>query len=124
MSQLPLPETNAALAVLMREQLGVGGRDTLAVKLRRAPGTLPRALRKEARYLVQMEQLWQNPKLRRQIDMAHVDRAQTQLRKFLNAIDPRDRRIGRIIGILGPLMLNILILFAIFVTWLVMSGRV
>lgn len=119
-----LPETNAELALLWRQQLGVRGRDTLAAKLRRAPGTLPRRLKREVRFLVEMEQLWANPRLRRQIDHEKVSRAQAELRRFLTTIDPRDRLIGRFIGILAPLMLNILLLFAAFVTWLVMTGRV
>ena len=123
MSELPLPESNNALAVLWREQLGVGGEDTLRAKLRRAPGSLSRAVRKDAAHLAEMENLWANPKLRRQIDMARVHRAQTNLRNFLKAVDPRDRRMGRIIGTLAPLMFNLLIVFAAVVTWLAMTGR-
>ncbi|RYH10558.1 hypothetical protein [Tropicimonas sp. IMCC6043] len=123
MTQSDLPETNAELALLWRQQLGVRGRDTLAAKLKRAPGTLPRRLKPEVRYLIEMERLWQNPKLRRQIDPAKVVKAQTALRRFLEAVDPRDRLIGRFIGILAPLMLNILLIFAVFVTWMVMTGR-
>ena len=119
-----LPETNAALAQLWREQLGVRGNDTLASKLKRAPGLLPRSLKQDVAYLVQMEQLWANPKLRRQIDPEKVARAQQNLRSFLEAVNPRDRLFGRMIGILAPLMLNILVIFAAVVTWLVMTGRV
>ncbi len=121
---LSLPETNAELALLWRKQLGVRGKDTLRAKLRRAPGTLPRALRREVRFLIDMEKLWDNPKLRRQIDFGRVEKAQSELRRFLDTIDPRDRLIGRIIGIIAPLMLNILLIFAAIVTWLVMTGRV
>ncbi|NDR59542.1 hypothetical protein [Aliiruegeria sabulilitoris] len=124
MMNLSLPETNAELALLWRKQLGVRGKDTLRAKLRRAPGTLPRALRREVRFLIDMEKLWDNPKLRRQIDFGRVEKAQSELRRFLDTIDPRDRLIGRIIGIIAPLMLNILLIFAAIVTWLVMTGRV
>ncbi|MDV7141984.1 hypothetical protein R3X27_04730 [Tropicimonas sp. TH_r6] len=124
MTERPLPETNAELAQLWREQLGVRGKDRLATKLRRAPGTLPRSLKREVRFLVEMEQLWDNPKLRRQIDLARVGRAQESLRGFLKTIDPRDRLIGRFLGILAPLMFNILLVFAAWVIWLVMTGRV
>ena len=100
------------------------GTDTLAAKLRRAPGTLPRALQRDVRFLIDMERLWDNPKLRRQIDLGRVETAQGKLRAFLEKIDPRDRLFGRLLGILAPLMLNFLLLFAAFVTWLVWSGRV
>ena len=119
-----LPETNAELALLWREQLGVRGKNTLQAKLRRAPGTLPRALRREVRFLIDMEKLWEHPKLRRRIDFAAIDRAQLNLRGFLEAVDPRDRRIGRLIGILAPLMFNVLLIFAVAVVWLVLTGRV
>ena len=124
MMNRPLPETNAELALLWRDQLGVRGSDTLAAKLRRAPGTLPRALQREVRFLIDMERLWDNPKLRRQIDLGRVETAQGKLRAFLEKIDPRDRLFGRLLGILAPLMLNFLLLFAAFVTWLVWCGRV
>lgn len=124
MTTRPLPETNAELADLWRGQLGVRGKETLSGKLRRGPGTISRALRKDVRYLVDMEKLWENPKLRRQIDMAQVEAAQDRLRRFLEAVDPRDRLIGRFVGILAPLMFNILLIFAAVVTWLVWTGRV
>lgn len=123
MTMRALPESNRELALLWRQQLGVLGGDTLAAKMRRAPGTLPRALRAEVRFLADMERLWPNPKLRRQIDLAHVERAQVALRRFLEEIDPRDRLVGRAIGILAPLMLNILLIFVALVVWLVMTGR-
>ena len=123
MTMRALPESNRELALLWRQQLGVLGSDTLAAMMRRAPGTLPRALRAEVRFLADMERLWANPKLRRQIDLAHVERAQAALRRFLEEIDPRDRLAGRVIGILAPLMLNMLLIFVALVVWLVMTGR-
>ncbi|SNS22173.1 hypothetical protein [Tropicimonas sediminicola] len=124
MMENSLPETNAALALLMREKLGVRGADRLEVKLRRAGGLLPRALRKDAKYLVDMEKLYDNPKLRRQIDSARVSEASANLRRHLEAIDPRDRRIGWILGVVAPLAFNLLLIAAAFITWLVWTGRV
>ncbi|MFV0334956.1 MAG: hypothetical protein ACK5JR_12915 [Tropicimonas sp.] len=120
----PLPETNRELAHLWRKQLGVRGDDTLEAKLRRAPGTLPQKLRDEVRFLAETERLWSHPRLRRQIDHARIERGQAALRRFLQAVDPRDRLIGRFIGILAPLMFNILLVFAVLVIWLVKTGRV
>ncbi|MFD0978941.1 hypothetical protein [Tropicimonas aquimaris] len=124
MMENSLPETNAALALLMREKLGVRGADRLEVKLRRAGGLLPRALRKDAKYLVDMEKLYANPKLRRQIDSARVSEASANLRRHLEAIDPRDRRIGWMLGVVTPLAFNLLLIAAAFITWLVWTGRV
>ncbi|PRY23669.1 hypothetical protein CLV78_104160 [Aliiruegeria haliotis] len=124
MTEQTLPESNAALAELMRAKLGAGGADTLESKLRRVPGLLPRSVKRDVRYLIQMQKLWDHPKLRRQIDYTRVERAQANLRAFLEKIDPKDRLMGRFIGILAPLMLNILLIFAAFVCWLVWTGRV
>ncbi|WP_116130956.1 hypothetical protein [Tropicimonas sp. IMCC34043] len=124
MIDISLPETNADLARLMRERLGVRGDATLAAKMRRGGRLLPRRLRQEGAYLVQMEQLWQHPRLRRQIDVDHVARAQAELRAHLTAIDPRDRMIGRILGIVAPLAFNLLLIGALVIAWLAWTGRV
>lgn len=124
MTDQPLPETNAALARLMRERLGVRGDETLAVKMRRGGRLLPRRLRRQGAYLVEMERFWPHPKLRRQIDAQKIDLAQSQLRTHLEAIDPRDRMIGRILGIVAPLAFNFLLIAAGVITWLVWTGRV
>lgn len=124
MMETSLPETNAALAALMREKLGVRGADRLEVKLRRGGGLLPRAIRKDAKYLIEMEKLHQNPKLRRQIDGDRVRRAESNLRRHLDSIDPRDRLIGRILGILAPLAFNVLLIAGAFIAWLAWSGRI
>ncbi|WP_068109758.1 hypothetical protein [Tropicimonas marinistellae] len=123
MNQTALSETNAALAVLMREKLGVGGEDQLEVKLRRAGRLLPRAVRKDANYLVEMEKLAQHPKLSRQIDGERLNRAQAHLRNHLDTIDPADRRKGRILGIVAPLAFNLLLIAAALIVWMAWSGR-
>ncbi len=124
MNDAPLPETNAEIASLMREKLGIGGKDRLAVKMRRGGRLLPRRLRQEAAELTKLETLWPNPRLRRQIDPALVQRYQDNLRTHLKAIDVKDRFKGRVIGILVSLAFNFLLLFALIMGWLVWSGRI
>ena len=124
MIDVSLPDTNAELAGLMREKLGIRGGTTLAAKMRRGGRLLPKALRRQGEYLVEAEKQWDNPRLRRVIDGPKVARAQADLRKHLDAIDSRDRLIGRLIGIAAPLAFNFLVLFGLLVTWLVMTDRI
>ena len=119
-----LPDTNAEIAILMREKLGLRGADRLAVKMRKGGRLLPRGVRKQGSYLVEMEQRWANPRLRRTIDPVKVGEAQEAMKAHLSAIDARDRRIGRIIGILAPLAFNVLMIGIGIVVWLVMTDRV
>lgn len=123
MTDAPLPEANAELARLMRDRLGIRGPETLAAKMRRGGRLLPRALRNEGQWLAEMEALWPHPKLRRQIDAARVTHAQAALRSHLLAIDPRDRLVGSIIGILAPLAFNLLLLGALVILWMIWTGR-
>lgn len=119
-----LPETNAALAKLMDERLRLRAPGGLAIKMKRGGKRLPHAQRKLGTYLVEQEETWQNPRLRRTIDAARVEQAQTDLRRYLKTLDPRDAFMGRVVGILAPLMFNILIIGIGLVIWLVATGRV
>lgn len=123
MEEHDLTRINAELAALMREKLGVRG-EGLDSKLRRAGRLLPRQARRAGQHLVEVEKLWENPKLRRRIDPAGTREAAKRLREHLDAIDVADRRKGYWIGVLAPLALNLLLIGAAAVTWLVWSGRV
>jgi hypothetical protein len=124
MIDISLPDTNAELAVLMRERLGIRGADRLAVKMRRGGRLLPKAVRRQAAYLVEAEKQWGNPRLRRVIDEQKVTKAQADLRRHLEGIDPRDRLKGRLIGIAAPLAFNLLVVAGLLIAWLVWTGRV
>ncbi|MFV0359269.1 hypothetical protein [Tropicimonas sp.] len=119
-----LPDTNAAIARLMRDKLGAGPGDSLAQAMRKGGRRLPNPLRQEGRYLVEQEAMWHNPRLRRAIDPAKIRRAQQDLTDHLEKIDRWDAFLGRTVGILAPLMFNVLLIFAIVVVWLVKTGRV
>lgn len=112
MTEPDLPQINAELAELLRSQLGIRGTG-LAVKLRRAGRLLPRRVRQAGAELVEMEALWQNPKLRRRIDPAAVAAAAATVRKHLEGIDVADRRKGYWLGVVTPLAFNLLVLFAL-----------
>ncbi len=124
MLERDLTETNAALAALMREKLGIRRGATLAAKLRIAGRLLPKAERKVGRTLVEAERLWANPRLRRRLDPAALAAAEARLRGFLDRIDPADRRKGMILGILASLAFNFLLIAAAAIVWAWHTGRI
>lgn len=124
MLERDLTETNAALAALMREKLGIRRGATLAAKLRVAGRLLPKAERKAGRTLVEAERLWANPRLRRRLDPAALAAAEARLRGFLDRIDPADRRKGMILGILASLAFNFLLIAAAAIVWAWHTGRI
>jgi hypothetical protein len=123
MQDRDLSRINADLALLMRHHLGIRRGETLGDKLRVAGRLVPRAERRAGRTLVEAERLWSNPKLRRQIDPATLDAAETRLRSWLATVDAADRRKGMLLGILASLAFNFLLVAAALVGWLAWTGR-
>lgn len=60
----------------------------------------------------------------KQIDPAAVARAHSEVCLYLNEINPRDRRVGFVLGILGRVAFALLITGAAFVGLLVWRGYV
>jgi len=99
------------IEALLAQKLAI--RDVpLETGLRRAGRRLPRRMRAEGRVLVQAARLAGHPKLSRRIDQTRTLRAYERLSRHLTAIDPRDMRRGRILGVLGGLAFNLLLLGA------------
>ena len=117
-----LPSINAGLAEALRDKLGIRRGTTLAQKLRHAGRLLPRAERKAGAALVEAERLWQNPKLRRQIDTAAMSVHQKRIVGFLDTVDLKDRRRGVLLGILASLAFNFLVIAGVVIWWLWYSG--
>jgi hypothetical protein len=124
MPEPDLTETNAALAALMRDKLGIRRGATLEAKLRIAGHLLPRAERRAGRLLAEAERLWPNPRLRRRLDPGALAAAEARLRGFLERVDPADRRRGMILGVLASLAFNLLLLAAGLIAWGWYSGRI
>ena len=108
---------------LMAERLRLRGA-TLEDQVRRARNLLPRALIREARYLAQAETLMRNPKLARMVDAEKARGARDRLTAHLMAVDPKERRKDRILGILGGLAFNLLLVGALAIIWLRWRGVV
>ena len=105
------------VSALMRAQLGLRGAD-LARQVARAGRMMPRALRREARYLAQTVAMAENPKLVRRVDFARISRSHAQVSAFLNTQDPRQRRANAVIGVVGVIAFNLLVVAMILIGWL------
>ncbi|WP_417724746.1 hypothetical protein [Salipiger sp.] len=111
----------ARLETLFEERLALrrGGFEARAAKAARA---LPRLLRRDLARVVEAQRLSGHPRLARTVDTAEVKLAADRVAQGLKAIDPADRRRGRLLGMLGALMFNLALLFAAVVIVLVWRG--
>jgi hypothetical protein len=118
-----LTHTVADLQGLLAEKLGLrkGGFDA---RMRRAGRRLPRRIHRDARVIGKAMELGAHPKLRRRIDTAAVAAAHRRMRLHLKAIDPRDRRRGFMLGMLGGLAFNLLAAGALLVALLNWRGLI
>jgi len=103
--------------------MGVKSR-SLQQALRRAGRRLPKRLRTQGALIVETGKLAQNPKLARQIDETGVNQAFQALTQHLEAVDLKEQRKVRIMGIAGIVSANLLIVTAGFVWWLWWRGYV
>lgn len=113
----------AELAELIGTRLRVGG-VTLEQKLRRAGRLLPRWARKDAALFVQAGQLAAHPRLARQIDVAALDKAEGRLKRYLEQIDPDERRKTALLHLAGGIVLKVLIVGGVFLAVLRWQGLV
>lgn len=108
---------NAALVKLLGEKHGIKARD-LRQAGARAGRRLPKRLRAQIAVLVEAEQLAAAPKLAKRVDLRAVDAAEKALELHLKAIDPKERRRAKILGLAGTIAAQILIILTVFVWWL------
>lgn len=97
------------LETLLRDRLGIRGA-TFAKQLRRAGRRLPRFARRAGQVIAQSQQMMQHPRLAAQVDRAAVDHAIDTLRTHLSGIDPVQRRMKTLLGLVGVIVFNLLIL--------------
>lgn len=108
---------------LMATRLRVRGK-TLGQQVRKAGRLLPRAERREAVYLAQVETVMNHPKLSRMVDATKAAKAHQRVVTFLKTVDPVDRRKGQILGLLGSLAFAAIVVFIVVVVVLVQRGIV
>ena len=111
------------LADLIEQKLGVRGKG-LERKLHKAGRLLPRYVRREAAQIVAAQRLTAHPKLMMQTDPSALDRAFKHCERWLKAIDPAKRRRDKVLKFLGLNALNMLVIGAAFIAYLVWAGHV
>ncbi|MBS8229010.1 hypothetical protein [Vannielia litorea] len=120
----PVKQVADGLAQMMAERLGVRRGETLAEKLRKGGRLLPKKVRREAAYIAETEARMEVPKFAFQYDAARIEKAEKMVRRFLEEVDPADRRKGIVLGILGWLAFNFLVISGLVIWWLWESGRI
>ncbi|SLN42830.1 hypothetical protein [Pseudooctadecabacter jejudonensis] len=111
------------IKTLIEDRLRLKSR-SLSHAIRRAGRLLPAWARREARFIAQAETMMAHPKLRVRVDEAKLARAHADLTNYLRTIDPKERRKTRVLGILGTVSFNLIVIVAAFVTYLVWRGFV
>ena len=108
---------------LIEERLRIKGR-TLEKALARAGRLLPNWAQREGRYLAQASDLMDHPKLRLMIDEAKIEKAHMSLVTHLKTIDPSERRKTRILGTLGVISFNMILVTIALISYLIWRGFV
>ena len=111
------------LCALLDEKLSLR-RGPLQTRLGRAGRRLPARIRAQAQLVAEAEMLAAHPKLCLRIDRDRVTRAHAEVRAHLRSIDPADRRRGAILGLLGGLAFNLLLLAGLTLAFLRWRGFV
>lgn len=109
----------AKLSLALDEKLGLR-RGSLARRVRKAGRRLPKRVRQQILQLAEAQKIAGNQHLARRLDGDALRAAQAEAMAHLASIDPRDRRIGAILGIAGGLVFNlILLVLALIMIWTV-----
>ena len=98
------------ISTLLKERLGIRRRAGLKGQLMLARTLLPNHVLKAARGVADAARLGAHPKLMKQVDLAQT-RADFDLAvSHLREVDPRQRRIGILLGMVTGLLFNLVIL--------------
>lgn len=114
-------EKSEALGALLRAKLGLRGK-TLAAQFRAAGRRLPKRMHREGQLILTALEKLPHPKLAVTIDQARVNSAFTNLNHHLEAIDPADRRKGKILGWLGGVVFNLILVAGLLLAVLRWQG--
>ena len=101
----------ATLEKLMQDKLGGRGR-SLEKRFARAGRLLPKRIRRAGRRITEAQAALHHPKLARLQDPKALNAAFAEITAHLKTIDPADRRKGLVLGILGGLTFNLILLAA------------
>lgn len=111
------------LETALRTRLRLRGRD-FGVQLRRAGRLLPKRIHRAGHVLTEARTKLSHPKLARQIDPVLVEKAFEEINAHLATVDPADRRKGAILGWLGALVFNLIVVCALVIGLLRWQGLI
>lgn len=109
-----LHRKSETLSELLREKLGLRAR-SLSAQLEKAGRLLPRRLKRAKSVILKAERHAEHPKLALTVEPGAVDTAFADITVFLDEIDPADRRKGKILGWLGAVVFNLIVVLALLV---------
>ncbi|WP_270727659.1 hypothetical protein [Shimia sp. Alg240-R146] len=115
-------ETRAVLA-LAKAKFGVRSK-SLTKAMKKIGRRVPNWLHKEAAVIEEARGLIGHPKLARQMDDARVRKAFESISAHLKTVDRRERRVDRILDVLGSLSFNLIVLTALVILFLRWQGYI
>jgi hypothetical protein len=121
MSGEPVTRYAEEVRDLIEKRLRIKGA-TLEQSLARAGRLLPKWAQREGRYLTEAQQVMHHPKLHLMIDEAQVKAAHHRLVEHLKSIDPLERRKTRVLGKLGVVSFNLILVAVALIAWLIWRG--
>lgn len=108
---------------LLDDKLRVRGK-TLAAQIRKAGRRLPRAVRRDATYIVQSMALTDNPKLSRMVDHKKLQRARANIVRHLEGVDLSEQRRTAALNMVASVAFVILVTGILVLFVLVQRGFV
>lgn len=109
------------LAQLLAQKHGLT-KGLFELRLKKALHRAPRAVQQAADGFLQARTQMGHPKLMRLMDPAKAEADFQTLRTHLRAIDVADRRKGLVLGILGSVSFNLLVVAVALLIWLLWRG--
>ncbi len=100
-----------ALEKQLHSKLGVRGR-SLEKRFARAGRLLPKHVRRSGQVITRAQAALPNPRLARLHDQKAIERAFADVNCYLNGVDPAERRKDAVLGVLGSMVFNLLLLGA------------
>ncbi|TCL10254.1 hypothetical protein BXY66_2323 [Shimia isoporae] len=107
--------------LLAKAKFGVRSK-SLDKAMKKIGRRVPNWLHKEAAVIADARGLTGHPKLMMQMDHVRVQRAFDSIKAHLETVDRRERRIDRILDVLGSVSFNLIVLTALVILFLRWRG--
>ena len=117
----PLDQMISTVLGDLRAKLGVRGKN-LAAAMAKARHRLPRRIYRQGMILVAAEPLAAHPKLRLTLDQPALRAAADEISAHLATIDLAEKRKSWLLGMLGGLSFNLILMVALLISFLVWRG--